>query len=510
MPLIEARGIVKRYGGELALRGVDFDLHAGEIHALLGENGAGKSTLIKILAGVVARDAGELTLGTHRMPAHFLPAAVREAGVAFVHQDLGLLDHLSVAENIALAVGYQRRAGLISFRATEEAARRSLDELAVDVDPRAEVGSLRQDEKVMVAVARAFATHARTVVLDEVSSSLPAPDVAQLAQALRNSRASGVGYVYVTHRLDEVFSLADRLTVLRDGQLVATSATGETDYDQVVEWIVGESAVEATRQVARRRQLVPSAQGLSVSNLQVSPDAAPITFQIAGGEIVGLCGLVGCGARDVAAALGGARKPLEGHADLNGQRLPLGAPRALRERGCFYVPGDRQAEGGIIGMSIRENLFLISDGAGAGAGFIRRTGRERHASLELAQRLDVRPRDDVDRALYELSGGNQQKVVVGRSIRSQPQLIVLDDPTAGVDLGARAKLHEIIAAAADAGAAVLMASTDFEEVATEADRVLVMVRGRINIELKGDAVTPERLAHESYARAEVGAQGAAG
>jgi ribose transport system ATP-binding protein len=497
--LIAARGIVKRFGGETALAEVDFDLHEGEIHALLGENGAGKSTLIKVLAGVVSRDAGVLSVGDGELPHRFRPTEASRVGLAFVHQDLGLCEDLSVSENIALAIGYERRGYLISFKNTESRVARNLAILSVDIDPRRLVGELRQDEKVMVAVTRAFSMHARVVVLDEVSSSLSAPDVRALTDALRASRAGGVGYVYVTHRVDEVFGVADRLTVLRDGRLVVTCATEQTTYEQVVEWIVGAGNIPSTGRRSRRQAPATTSHTERRVSPGRRPDSAGQLCRLPG-EIIGVCGLVGCGARELAALLGGAAPPSDGLVELDGEPLPLGASRALRRAGCAYVPGDRQREGAVPKLSIRENLFMARIHPGKGDELVRWPARERRASRALTEQFDVRPREAVDRELATLSGGNQQKVVVGRVLAAGPRLLIADDPTAGVDIGARSQIHGILRAAATAGTIVVLASTDFDEVAALADRALVMVRGGIDAELRGDDLTPDRLVQASYAR----------
>jgi ribose transport system ATP-binding protein len=497
--LVSARGIVKRFGGETALAEVDFDLREGEIHALLGENGAGKSTLIKVLAGVVPRDAGELSVGGEELPHRFQPTEASRVGLAFVHQDLGLCEDLSVSENIALSTGYERRGYLISFKNTERRVAQSLAGLSVDIDPRRLVGDLRQDEKVMVAVTRAFSMNARAVVLDEVSSSLSAPDVRTLTDALRASRAGGVGYVYVTHRIDEVFGVADRLTVLRDGKRVITCATEETTYEQVVEWIVGAGNAPGTSRPSRRQAPATTAT-LNVQSLQGGGLTRPVSFAASPGEIIGVCGLLGCGARELAALLGGAARPSDGLVELDGEPLPLGSPRALRRAGCAYVPGDRQREGAVANLSIRENLFMARIHPGKGNELFRWPARERLASRALTEQFDVRPRDAVDRELSTLSGGNQQKVVIGRALAAAPRLMIADDPTAGVDIGARSQIHEILRAAAAAGMIVVLASTDFDEVAALADRALVMVRGNVDAELRGSDLTPDRLVQASYAR----------
>jgi ribose transport system ATP-binding protein len=496
-PALAVQGLSKSFGGQRALQEVDFDVRVGEIHALLGANGAGKSTLIKVLAGVHHADAGTVRVDGVELPARHRRADAVAHGLAFVHQDLGLIDDLSVAENVALEVGYATRARLISFRSTQRRAAAVLADLGCAVDPRRAVGELAQDEKVMVAVARAFALRARVIVLDEVSSSLPAPEAKRLGEALKTARASGVGFVYVTHRLGEVFDLADRLTVLRDGRRALCADVAASDHGTVVEAIVGHPVAAAEPVVRARRGGGPAR--LSVRGVLGPGLAEPIDFDVAAGEIVAVCGLIGCGARELAALLGGATPPAAGGATLDGVALPLGRPHRLARSGCAYVPGDRQAEGAIFDLSVRENLFAARRGGGPDDGFVRRPRRERAAAQRLTERFAVRPPDSSERPLGTLSGGNQQKVVVGRALRTPLRLLVLDDPTAGVDIGARAELHRLLAAAADEdGMAVVMASTDFDEVAEVADRAIVLGHGRVEAHVSGSDLTPGHLARAAY------------
>ncbi len=506
--LLSITGLVKDFGANRVLDGVDFALRAGEVHALLGENGAGKSTLIKIVAGVESRTAGDIAVCGRELPDHATPHDVEQAGVSFVHQDLGLIDTLTVAENIALPDHFSTRRGIISFRRTRARAARLLADLEVDLDPARDVGELHQDEKVMVAVARAFALDAKAIVLDEVSASLPTPEFERLAASLRRTTQAGIGYVYVTHRLTEVFDLATRVTVLRDGRVVGTGAVDELDHDQVVEWIVGRAVPPRTRTAARDRAARrEGGRGLAVEGLQGPGLAAPISFVVSPGEIVALCGLVGSGVRAVARLLGGADAPDAGTATLDGAALALGAPHRLAAAGVAYVPGNRDAEGAIADLTIRENLFVADEpAAGAGPGFVRRPRAERSLALAAAERFRVRPGGDVERLVATLSGGNRQKVVFGRAMRRRPQLLVLEDPTQGVDIGSRAELHALMREAADAGMAIVFASSDFEEVASEADRALVLCQGRLWGELSGDELTSDRLARASYEDVHVSAE----
>jgi ribose transport system ATP-binding protein len=499
--VLEVRGLTKSFGGQAALVDVDLRVEAGQIHAVLGENGAGKSTLIKVLAGVHHRDTGQILVnGTE--------VAEGPAGLAFVHQDLGLIDSLSVAENVALETGYARRLGFVSHRRTEAEVAGLLAAAGVDVDPRLLVGDLPQDQKVMVAVARALSLQARVVVLDEVSASLPAPDMARLAVALKASRANGVAYILVTHRLDEVFDLADRVTVLRDGRVRASAPVAEITQDQVVTWIIGDrtgltpaAPDKSTAEVSHHRPT--AATGLRVRDLLGPGIDAPVELVAGPGEILGVCGLIGSGTRALAALLGGAQRPVSGSATLNGIQLALGDSRKLRAAGASFVPGDRLAAGTAATLSIRENLFMArGTGRGVGDGFVIVPSTERALAERLAKRFGVRPHGTVERQVDTLSGGNQQKVVVGRALRCRPKLLVLEDPTAGVDVGSRAELHRLIQAVAAEGAVVVLLSTDFDEITALSDRVLVMNAGRVRAELTGDDITTNRLAHHSYARSE--------
>ena len=480
-PALDIRGLVKRYGANTILRGVDLSLRDGEIHALLGENGAGKSTLIKVLAGAVPRDGGDIDVHGAALPANHTPSDVRRAGVAFVHQHLDLFDDLSVAENVALTAGYRQRLGVISFRDTERSVARWLDEVGANFQASTLVGRLAQDEKVLCALARAFAMEARIIVLDEVSASLPAPEMDRLVVALKAARREGTAYLFVTHRLAEVFQLADRVTVLRDGEVALSASTASVTHDEVVRKILGKVHIEGG---ARRTGVRAGPPRLRVSGLRGAGLASAVDFEIAGGEVLAVCGLVGSGTRAVAKLLGGAAAPTAGVAELDGVPLSLGVPHRLAVRGCAYIPGDRARDGALGGLAIRENFFPSRrPGRSEADGFVRLPAAERRAARDLVSRFEVRPGDDVERSLSALSGGNQQKVIFGRALRTQQKLLVLEDPTAGVDIGSRAVLYGFMHDASAAGTAILMVSNDFEEVAAHADRAFVMRDGAIAAEI---------------------------
>ncbi len=501
-PALSFVDMTKSFGAAAVLRGVSFDVEPGEIHGLLGANGAGKSTLIKILAGIHQQDSGRILVhGVELSPGHG-PAAAQEAGIAFVHQDLGLVEDLSVADNIALHLGYHRRWGLIDARSTSAAVRAALAKVGATFSPDVLVNSLSRDEQVLCALARALALDPKIVVLDEVSASLPGPEMQRLATSLRAMRRTGVAFVYVTHRLDELATLVDRVTVLRDGTRAVTSAVSAVSHADLVRHIVGAQPVEVHPEPLAPRDdgSVTADAHLVVRDLTTAGLAEPISFEVRAGEVLGVCGLVGSGTRELAQVLAGNARPTGGAATLKGRRLRLGRPELLARSRCAVVPGDRQRDGVFAGLGLRENLLPARRDFGAWTrlGF-RRPARETRAVRAVTETFAVVPRDQPDRDVSELSGGNQQKLVFARALADRPDVVVLEDPTAGVDVGSRAVLYGLMHEAARAGTAVVLVSTDFEEVAEQSHRVLVMSHGRIAAEFRdASQVSADTLAEASY------------
>lgn len=502
-PALRFLDVSKKFGQSPVLQNVTFDVEPGEIHALLGANGAGKSTLIKILAGVHRLDSGSIEVHGEPLEAGHGSAAARAAGIAFVHQDLGLVDDISVADNIALQLGFEKRFGLVNDRATSARVARVLAAVGADFTPEQLVNSLTRDEQVLCAVARALALEPSIVVLDEVSASLPKPEVDRLVTALKRMRRGGVAFIYVTHRLDELPGLVDSVTVLRNGKKVVTAPLTGISHDALVKNIVGADALISQPNPRPQDQVwhEGGAPYLVVRDLTTNDLTEPISFDVHAGEVLGICGLVGSGTRELAQALAGARKLTGGSAVLKGETLPLGSPEAMARRGCAVVPGDRQREGIITGLGLRENLLPTrrNFGAWSRVGF-RSPRSETRAVLETSERFGVVPRDRADRDVAEFSGGNQQKIVFARALADQPAVAVLEDPTAGVDIGSRAVLYELMHEAARAGTAVVLISTDFEEVAAQSHRVLVLSHGKVAEEFPdARAVDANRLAEASYA-----------
>ncbi|GAB7102378.1 sugar ABC transporter ATP-binding protein [Streptomyces phaeofaciens JCM 4814] len=487
--VVSIRGLGKRFGGTVALDGVDLDVHAGSVLALLGPNGAGKSTLIKVLAGVHRADTGRVTVDGHPLGSH---AAAR--AMSFIHQDLGLVEWMTVAENIALSAGYPRRAGLISWRRTRERGADALRTVAAHLDPDTPIARLAPAERSLVAIARALATDARLIVLDEPTARLPATDCARLFDVLHGLRDRGHALLYVSHRLDEVYQVADAFAVLRDGRLVSRGPLAGHSPARLVHDIVGE-------QPADHPPAAPAdATGPAVLTLDGvrTTGAGPVSLELRAGEALGLVGLSGAGQSALGRALAGARPLLGGRALLDGRPY---RPRTVADavaRGVGLVPGDRLREGCLPRLTVRENLLANPRAAGRPASRRIRPRRERAEAARLIARFAVRPGDS-EAPVATLSGGNQQKVMIGRWLPAGPRLLILEEPTASVDIGAKATIHRLLAEALAQGLAVLLVSTDSEEVVGVCRRALVLVRGTVTAELSGPSLTVAALTRAASA-----------
>jgi ribose transport system ATP-binding protein len=481
-PLLEVRKLSKRFAGTRALADVDIAFQAGEVHALLGENGAGKSTLIKVLAGVHRADSGAVFWrgravqpDTERLP------------ISFIHQDLGLVDSMTAAENIAVVAGYPRRRGLIDWQRARAMAAEVLARMGGGVSPDARVGSLPAAEKSIVAIARALAVRCDLLVLDEPTAALPEADVARLLEALRRLRAEGIGIVYVTHRLDEVFRIADRVTVLRDGSRIATSAVAETTPGALVQAIIG-------RKLDDLFAAPPASTGgvmLTVRGL-AGGGVGPVSFDVAAGEVVGLVGLRGAGHDLVGRMIFGDVAAESGTVTLGGAPVRSATPRVAIARRIGFVSSKRREESVAPSLSVRENLFMNPTMLGTGVLRPIRPAAERARAGRVLQRLSVRP-PDTERPIITLSGGNQQKVVLSRWMEAGSRLLVLEEPTFGVDVGSKSEIYGLLRAALAEGLAVLLVSSDFEEVAGLCHRALVLDRGRVAAELPRAKLSVERL-----------------
>ncbi|AWZ10639.1 sugar ABC transporter ATP-binding protein [Streptomyces sp. ICC1] len=498
------RGLGKRFGGTVALDAVSLDLHRGSVLALLGPNGAGKSTLIKVLAGVQREDEGEVTVDGHP-----LRSEAASGKMSFIHQDLGLIEWMTVAENIALGTGYPRRHGLISWRRTRERCDEALRTVAGHLDADARIADLAPAERSLVAIARALARRAELLVLDEPTATLPAADCARLFDVLHTLRDRGHAVLYVSHRLDEVYRVADTFAVLRDGRLVSSGPLAGYGPARLVRDIAGgpparrgpAAAVTAGRTASGRPVSGrPAAGGPPVLRLDAvtTRRTGPVSLDLAPGEILGMVGLTGAGHMHLGRALAGALPMLGGRALLDGRPYRPRTTADALNRGVGLVPANRQEEGCAPDLTVRENLLANPRAAGVPAWSWLAPRRERREADALIERFSVRPRDS-EAALATLSGGHQQKVVLGRALRGRLRLLILEEPTASVDVGAKASIHRLLDEAAAEGLAVLLVSTDFEEVADLCHRALVLVRGSVAAELSGAALTPAELTRAASA-----------
>jgi ribose transport system ATP-binding protein len=473
-PLLTMRGIVKEFPGVRALDGVDLDVAPGEVHCLLGQNGAGKSTLIKVLAGAHLPDAGEITFDGR--PASFgSPQAADQAGIATIYQELDLVPGLSVAENVVL--GHEpARFGFTRPRDADELTRGLLRRLGhPEIPPRRELGRLSAAGQQVVSMARALARDARLIVMDEPSAVLDPEEVQNLFRVIRELTADGVAVVYISHRLEEIRQIGDRVTVLKDGRTVARNLPArDTPTAEVIRLMTGRSI----EYVFGQRSTAPGDETvLEVDGLSRPGEFSDVSFTVRAGEVVGLAGLVGSGRSEILETVYGARKPSAGRVTVHGRPLrPGSVPAAVRAR-MGLCPEERKSQGLLLAEPVFRNVSLPALRRFARAGFLGRDA-ELAAASEVTAQLDVRP-PDATRPVRTLSGGNQQKVVLARWLLQGCDVLLLDEPTRGVDVGARSEIYALVRRLADSGVAVVLVSSEVPEVLGLADRVLVVREGRV-------------------------------
>jgi len=437
----------------------------------MGENGAGKSTLAKIIAGSVRADSGQIFLDETPAEIHS-PLDAQRLGIGIIYQELDLFPHLSIAENIALA----KR---VKFRDLERFARPFLDQVGLAVNPRTMLGSLRAGERQLVAIARALASNARVLLMDEPTSSLFGDAVERLFRLIGDLKQRGVSIVYVSHRMDEIFRICDRATVLRDGQTVGTRAIAHTTPEELIRMMVGRDLSSATRHNADRGPVILSVSDLSTGKLQ------NISFELRQGEVLGIAGLVGAGRSELGAALFGLDRRLQGKIQLNGREIDPRSPSEAIRLGIALVPEDRKSEGLMMQMSAGENASL---GRFARFGFLS-DARESRALDPVFRALSIKDASRVS----ALSGGNQQKVLLARSLLANPEVLFLDDPTRGIDVGAKQEIYAIIEQLASQGKGIILVSSELPELLRCSDRIIVMREGRLTATLDANEATEERI-----------------
>jgi rhamnose transport system ATP-binding protein len=477
--LLQLSAVKKSFGAVRALKGVSFDLQRGEVHALLGENGAGKSTLIKVITGAHQPDEGSIEVGGSRVE-KLTPATAQKLGIACIYQQPALFPDLTVAENIGLRLEPASATHRVNWAARRERAEQLLKRIGADISPEAEVRSLSMPEQQLVEIACALGAGARIVIMDEPTASLTRKEVELLFAVVRDLRKNGVGVIYISHRLEEIFQLADRVTVLRDGESVGTNKMDDINETSLIRMMVG-------REVSH---IYPSAEGapgevvLSLKNLGCTQGGVQnVTLDVRAGEIVGMAGLVGAGRTELARILFGVTPADAGEIVLNGQTVNIRSPQEAVAYGIAYVPEDRRRHGVILEMPIAHNMTM-SVHRRIFPGTWLRFGAERQLSLDFIRDLGIKAYGP-EAPGNSLSGGNQQKVSLARWLATNPKLLILDEPTQGVDVGAKSEIHKIIRRLAKEGLAVLMISSDLPEVLGMSDRIAVMRGGTIAAMLPG-------------------------
>jgi ABC-type sugar transport system ATPase subunit len=491
-------GIRKAFPGVRALDGVDLELAAGEVHVLLGENGAGKSTLIKVLGGAVARDAG--TISIDGVPAPIAtPRQARDAGIAVIHQELMLVPELSVAENIHLG-RMPQRAGLVDRRAMAAESDRLMALLGMTIDPWRRVATLRVAQQQLVEIARALSLDARIVVMDEPTSALTDRETARLFTVIRELTARGVSVVYISHRLEEIFAIGDRVTVMRDGRSIETRPLAGADRRALVRLMadrdIDEGAARTRDGSAADGSTVDGTAAdrpvrLEVAGLSRAGALHDVSFTVRAGEIVGLAGLLGAGRTEVARAIFGLDPFDVGHVLVDGVPVTIRSPRDAIAAGIGFVTEDRAREGLVLDRSVRDNVALPVLRRLSRLGVVRRA-QERAVATQAVQTLRIRT-PDLAQPVRALSGGNQQKVVLAKWLATGARVLMLDEPTRGIDVGAKQEIHRLVEQLAADGAAILVISSDLPELLALADRILVMRDGRIADACDRTVATPERL-----------------
>jgi len=494
--LLRIDRINKAYGGVQALQDVSFEVGRGEVHALCGENGAGKSTLIKLLTGVTRPDSGSLVMNQGALPVGNVRGC-EAAGIAVLHQestafpDLNAIDNIFVGRELRAAGGF-----LLARDAMRREAAELLEQLGESIDLTVPLGQLPLAQRQMVSMARAMSCQCQLFIMDEPTASLSAQESQKMLMLVNQLKEQGISILYVSHRLEEIFQVADAVTVLRDGQYVATHAVEDLDDRKLIQLMVGRELDELTvRQTISQPKSdeTQKPSTLKVDQLSRQGIFQDVSFSIAAGEIVGMAGLVGAGRSEIARAIFGIDSYDEGTVEVNGEILPSGSVARAKHVGMAMVPEDRQHEGLVLPMSVQNNLTLANLRDLQDFGWLSQT-RERGQAKRLIADLDIRvtdPRLPVE----TLSGGNQQKVVIGKWLASMPNLLILDEPTRGVDVAAKAQVHRLIRELADEGMATLMISSELSEILTLSDRILVIHQGRIAAEFEGATATQEQLLH---------------
>lgn len=485
-PILSLTSVTKTFPGVRALHEVALSLYPGKVTALIGENGAGKSTVVKILTGIYQPDAGDIRVdgATVSFPT---PQSAENAGVTAIHQETVLFDELTVAENIFLGHAPRGLLGLIDKSAMDQRAREILASIGATIDPHTKLKDLGTANKHLVAISRALSIDARVVIMDEPTAALSHTEIEELYELVEGLKAQGKAIMFISHKFDEIFRIADDYTVFRDGEMVGAGALNQVTEAELVKLMVGRDV----SQIFPKRESKLGDVILTVADYRHPTEFADISFDLRKGEIVGFYGLVGAGRSEFMQALFGITQTAEGHVLVDGSPISIRSPADAVANGIVYVPEDRGRQGAIGDMPIFQNITLPSLDNTSRAGFLRLV-EEFKLARDYTERLNLRAAS-LDTAVSNLSGGNQQKVVIAKWLATQPKVIILDEPTKGIDIGSKAAVHEFMAELASEGLAVIMVSSEIPEVIGMSDRIIVMREGRIAKELSGEEISPETL-----------------
>ena len=487
-PFVEMTGIDKAFDGNKVLQNVHLTVHKGEVHALMGENGAGKSTLIKIMCGVHSRDAGEVKVNNE--PIVFkTPKEAEERGINIIHQELNIIPELTVTQNMFLGKELTYgKTGILNKQAMRKATKKSLLELGVDsIHPDELAGNLSVGQQQMIEIARALATKSELIVMDEPTAALTDREIESLFEVINSLRDRGVSIIYVSHRMEEIFAICDRITVLRDGLYVGTEVIKETTFDDIVRMMVGRELGE--RFPTRHAEIGDVV--LSVENLALAGVFKDVSFHVRAGEILGVAGLMGAGRTEVVETIFGYRKKEQGEVKLHGKSIEINHPVDAVQHGIAFITEDRKDKGLLIDASIRDNVALTNLSTISKSGVVIRS-KEKALVDDLVKRLHVRMAH-VHQPVKSLSGGNQQKVVIAKWLGIQPQVLILDEPTRGVDIGAKKEIYSIMNELSENGVAIVMISSELPEVLGISDRIMVLHEGKVMRKLQREEADQEKI-----------------
>ncbi|QOK25652.1 sugar ABC transporter ATP-binding protein [Cytobacillus oceanisediminis] len=486
-PVVKMKNIHKSFFHVQVLKGVDFDLIPGEIHALMGENGAGKSTLMKILTGIHKSNSGEILYKGEIVEYHS-PKEAEKAGIAVIHQELNIIPYLTVAENMFLGKELKRQPfGILKTKEMNEKTKENLNRLGIDIDPQKEAGELSVGQQQMIEIARAIAAETEVLIMDEPTAALTDREIETLFTVINQLRREGVAIIYISHRMEEIFRMCDRITVLRDGQSIGTKITSETDFEEIVKMMVGrelgERFPERTAEIGGDRFVV---EDLSLEGIFNN-----ISFNVRKGEILGVAGLMGAGRTEIMETIFGARKKKNGRIYMDGKELNIRKPHHAIAAGIGFITEDRKDEGLVLGLTVRENLAIPNLKKLSKSAVIQKQ-KEKQWTEEMIQKLRIKT-SGPEQEVKSLSGGNQQKVVFGKWLGTEPKLLILDEPTRGVDVGAKKEIYSIMNELTEKGFSIIMVSSELPEILGMSDRVMVIHEGKLSAILDKKEASQEKI-----------------